>query len=81
MKDLNKILYDILLKIDNSNGNDIKINHKLLFKYFVDFKNQKSREFNNFESYGSIVGGLAWSLTLFFEAIFAWFFAKNIRKP
>ena len=51
MKDLNKILYDILLKIDNSNGNDIKINHKLLFKYFVDFKNQKSREFNNFESY------------------------------
>jgi len=37
--------------------------------------------FNNFESYGSIVGGLAWSLTLFFEAIFAWFFAKNIRKP
>ncbi len=51
MKDLNKILYDILLKIDNGEGNDIKINHKLLFKYFVDFKNQKSQEFNNFESY------------------------------
>jgi hypothetical protein len=37
--------------------------------------------FKNFESYGAIVGGSAWSLTLFFEAIFAWFFARNIVKP
>lgn len=37
--------------------------------------------FKNFESYGAIVGGFAWSVTLFFEGIFAWFFAKNIKKP
>ena len=30
---------------------------------------------------GALVGGLAWSLTLFFEAIFAWLFGKNIKKP
>ena len=51
MKDLNKILYDILLKIDIGKGNQIKINQKLLFKYFIDFNNQKTREFNNFENY------------------------------
>ena len=37
--------------------------------------------FKNFESYGAIVGGSAWSLTLFFEAIFACLFARNIAKP
>ncbi|RZP14128.1 MAG: hypothetical protein EVA32_00740 [Chloroflexi bacterium] len=37
--------------------------------------------FKNFESYGAIVGGSAWSLTLFFEAIFAWLFARKIAKP
>ena len=35
--------------------------------------------FKNFESYGTIVGGFAWSITLFFEAIFAWLFAKNLK--
>ena len=29
----------------------------------------------------AIVGGSAWSLTLFFEAIFAWLFARKIAKP
>ncbi|MEC7838300.1 MAG: hypothetical protein VX523_06250 [Chloroflexota bacterium] len=37
--------------------------------------------FKNFESYGAIVGGAAWSLTLFSEAIFAWIFARKIVKP
>ena len=37
--------------------------------------------FKNFDSYGAIVGGFAWSITLFSEAIFAWLFAKNIKKP
>ena len=37
--------------------------------------------FKNFESYGAIVGGSAWSITLFFEAIFAWIFARKINKP
>ena len=34
MKDLNKILYDILLKINNLENDSFKINKKLIFKYF-----------------------------------------------
>ncbi|SVD06801.1 uncharacterized protein METZ01_LOCUS359655, partial [marine metagenome] len=33
-----------------------------------------------YKSSGPMVGGLAWGLTLFFEAWFAWFFARNLRK-
>ena len=57
MKDLNKILYDILLKIDTKrNVNDnFQIDHKIILKYF-DPKNEFSEEnikkmanyFNNF---------------------------------
>ena len=32
-------------------------------------------------AYGPTVGGAAWAITLFFEAIFAWFFARNLLKP
>ena len=38
MKTFNKILYDILLKINNSK-NDIEINEKLLKKYFSELDN------------------------------------------
>ena len=43
MKDLNKILYDILLKIEIKESDDIdfKINDKILQKYF-DFSNEKN---------------------------------------
>ena len=34
-----------------------------------------------FKSYGPVVGGSAWALTLFFEAIFAWLFARKITLP
>ena len=37
MKDFNKILYDILLKIDKGNVDIFKINEKLAFKYFNVF--------------------------------------------
>lgn len=32
-------------------------------------------------AYGPTVGGAAWAITLFFESIFAWFFARKILKP
>ena len=43
MKELNKIMYDILLKIEikDSDDKDFKINDKILQKYF-DFSNEKN---------------------------------------
>ncbi len=43
MKDLNKILYDVLLKINlaNSDKNQFKINQKIILKYF-DQKDHKN---------------------------------------
>ena len=51
MKDLNKILYDILLKINSKNENEFKINKKLILKYFKEFENVKSPIFQEFERY------------------------------
>ena len=43
MKDLNKILYDILLKIFIENDQNIQINEKLILKYFRDLdKDEKN---------------------------------------
>ena len=49
MKDLNKILYDILLKI-NSSQKDLKINKELIIKYFNEL-NAKDTEYQLFEAY------------------------------
>ena len=51
MKELNKVLYDILLKLDVEQKNIIKINKKLVFKYFPYLKDENSNKFNNFETY------------------------------
>tara|TARA_A100001015_G_scaffold86805_1_gene96491 strand:- start:4021 stop:4518 length:498 start_codon:yes stop_codon:yes gene_type:complete len=53
MKDFNKILYDILLKLDLSekNNNAFKLNHNLVFKYFSKFNDQKDKEYAAFETY------------------------------
>ena len=51
MKDLNKILYDILLKINQADAVKFKINYNLIFKYFRDLNNPKSEEFQEFENY------------------------------
>ncbi len=53
MKELNKILYDILLKIETTNDrkNDFKINAKLVLKYLNDLKDEKSGKFVEFETY------------------------------
>ena len=53
MKDFNKILYDILLKIDvKNNENEIfKINKDLVSKYFTSLKDEKSTKFIEFDRY------------------------------
>ena len=55
MKDMNKLLYDILLKIDDkneeTNNKDIKINQKLVIKYFKELNDVNSERYKKFERY------------------------------
>ena len=55
MKDLNKILYDILLKIELNKNSQKKfdLNHDLVVKYFSIFKDQNERRYIDFETYFS----------------------------
>jgi len=50
MKDINKILYDILLKI-NSTNNSFKINKKIILKYFNEFDNSNDDKYDLFAQY------------------------------
>ena len=52
MKDLNKILYDILLKI-NSSDNDSKfsVNSKIIIKYFSQKDQKNELKYEDIESY------------------------------
>ena len=50
MKELNKIFYDILLKINIEKSN-FKINKKLIFKYFNDENMKKSENYKLFSEY------------------------------
>ena len=45
MKDLNKILYDILLKIENNKNSDFNISKELVSKYFKDLKADNNQKF------------------------------------
>ena len=52
MKDLNKLLYDILLKIEeNANKNSFNINKSLIIKYFKMLDSTKSDYYRYFSSY------------------------------
>ena len=53
MKEFNRILYDILLKIElqKADENKFKIQHNLIIKYFPELKNEKSAQYCDFESY------------------------------
>ena len=51
MKDLNKILYDILLKINNTENDSFKLNKKLIFKYFEGLNDQDNQRYIEFERY------------------------------
>ena len=50
MKDLNKILYDILLKI-NKSSDKLIINKNLVLKYFKDLDNSNFNIYKLFEEY------------------------------
>ena len=50
MKNLNKIFYDILLKINKSN-NDLKINKNLIIKYFPQLNDSSSEKYELFNQY------------------------------
>lgn len=51
MKELNKILYDILLKFNLNKKDSVKINFQLISKYFGELNNSKSDEYLFFEEY------------------------------
>ena len=50
MKDLNKIFYDILLKINNSET-DIKLNKNLIIKYFPQLNDSNINKYELFNEY------------------------------
>ena len=51
MKDFNKLLYDILLKISNEENIEFKLNKNLIFKYFQVLKNSEEAKYLLFEKY------------------------------
>lgn len=50
MKEMNKVFYDILFKLNTSNT-DIEINRKLVLKYFSEFNGKNIDKYNYFEEY------------------------------
>ena len=50
MKDFNKIFYDILLKLNNSDDK-FNINENLVFKYFSKLKDENDSKYQLFEDY------------------------------
>ena len=55
MKELNKVLYDILIKIEliSKNENEFLIDHKLISKYFFELNDLKSSIYIDFKTYFS----------------------------
>jgi len=52
MKKINKIFYDILLKINiKDKDKEFKINKSLIFKYFEDFNNLNNSKYELFDEY------------------------------
>ena len=51
MKEFNKLLYDILLKIEQIKDKSFAINKKLIFKYFEGLNDQDNQRYNEFERY------------------------------
>lgn len=51
MKELNKILYDILLKFKTQKNESNSLNFELISKYFDEFKNPNEYNYREFEGY------------------------------
>ncbi len=65
MKDLNKILYDILIKIEKNVENDqFNINSSLVLEYFKELDNEKSNKYMFFTSYFNSFYNFCFELSL-----------------
>ena len=53
MKELNQILYDILLKMEKENSNKFTLNNALIIKYFASLGGEKNSKYVDFETYFS----------------------------
>ena len=53
MKELNKLFYDILLKVNKNSDKNLNINQKLIFKYFEEFNSIENDKYALFEDYFS----------------------------
>ena len=53
MKEFNKLLYDILLKIENHDSEKFKLNENLVFRYFNVLNDEKKANYKVFELYFS----------------------------
>ena len=51
MKDLNKILYDMLLKLKDNKKDEFKLNKSLIVKYFDIFGIDKTSKYQEFSQY------------------------------
>ena len=51
MKDFNKLLYDILLKIEKKNSENFNLNHELVLNYFEVLKDPKDEKYIKFNQY------------------------------
>ena len=51
MKELNKILYDILLKIENRDIDEFNLNKKVILKYFNHIKDGSDQKYIYFHDY------------------------------
>ena len=51
MKEFNKLLHDILLKIEQIKDKSFAINKKLIFKYFEGLNDQDNQRYIEFERY------------------------------
>ena len=65
MKDLNKILYDILLKINSSpDESKFYINKKIILKYFNQKDQKKQLKYEDIESYFNVFFNFCYELSL-----------------
>ena len=51
MKELNKLLYDILLKIEINEKNKFEINENLILSYFKELNHVSDEKLNDFKDY------------------------------
>ena len=51
MKDFNKLLYDILLKLENNDREGFKLNKKLIASYFPMLNDSADEKYKEFERY------------------------------